>query len=82
MNIFKGCPGAENIRNPHPEEIRCSCGNMIEIWSDELSVVCGKCGKEVKKDDLPSCLDWCSMAKECVGEDKYNEYLKSKKRRK
>ena len=38
--------------------------------------------REVTKEMLPTCLDWCSLAKKCVGEEKYKEYLRSKKRNK
>lgn len=82
MNLFKQCPGSTRIKKPYPEEIKCSCGNTVEIWSDEVAAVCKKCKREITREMLPSCLDWCSMAKECVGEEKYKKYLKSKKQKK
>ena len=80
MTLFKDCPGSKRIKTPYPEEIRCACGEVAEIWSDETSAICKKCKKEVTREMLPSCLDWCSVAKECVGEKKYKTYLQSKKR--
>ena len=79
MTLFKECPGSKMIKKPYPEEIRCRCGQVVEIWSDEVNTVCKKCKKEVTREMLPSCLDWCSVAKECVGESKYKKYLQSKK---
>lgn len=82
MSLFDQCPGSERIKKPFPEEVKCSCGNVVEIWSDETSTICKKCQKEVTKEMLPSCLDWCSMARECMGEVKYKRYLESKKGKK
>jgi len=79
MSLFNSCPGSKRIKQPFPEETKCNCGQTVEIWSDETAVVCKKCGKKVTREMLPSCLDWCSMAKECIGEQKYKNYLKTKK---
>ena len=80
MGVFDSCPGSKRIKTPYPEEIKCPCGEMVEIWSDETVASCKKCRREVSRDMLPSCLDWCSMAKDCVGEIKYRRYLESKKK--
>lgn len=81
MKAFEHCPGSKRIKTPFPEEIKCPCGETVEIWSDEVTAVCKKCKKEVARDMLASCLDWCSVAKECVGEIKYRKYLLSKKKK-
>jgi hypothetical protein len=81
VTLFKECPGSKRIKNPFPEEIKCNCGHTVEIWSDEVNAVCKKCKRRVTRDMLPSCLDWCSMAKECVGEEKYKRYLQSRRLR-
>ena len=81
MTLFKECPGSKRIKTPYPEELKCSCGQVVEIWSDETTAECKRCKQQVNRDMLPSCLDWCSMAKECVGDKKYNRYLESKKKR-
>jgi len=80
--LFKECPGSKRIKKPFPEEIECTCGQMVEIWSDEASAVCNNCKRKVTRKMLPSCLDWCSLAKECIGKEKYKKYLQSKKRNK
>ena len=81
MSLFKDCPGSKRIKTPYPEEINCSCGNRVEIWSDEAGVVCKNCKKIVAREILPSCLDWCLMAKECISEEKYKRYLRAKAKR-
>ena len=72
MSLFTGCPGAVNIREVRPEEIECpKCGSQVEIWSDEISARCSRCGDRVSRDVGPSCIDWCSFAEECIGTEKY-----------
>ncbi len=78
MSLYKECPGSKRIKKPYPEEIKCPCGQTVEIWSDEVSVVCKKCKRELTREMLPSCLDWCSAAKKCLGEQKFKMYLQSK----
>lgn len=73
------CPGARMLRQPKPEIFSCpSCGEEVEIWSDELRGTCPSCGATVLRDGLMSCLDWCLMGKECVGEGVYGKYMQQK----
>ena len=81
MALFKECPGSKRIKEAFPEEIKCTCGENVEIWSDENSAICKKCKKEVTREMLPTCLDWCSVASECVGGKKYKKYLQSKNKK-
>lgn len=77
--INKHCPGSMSLREPQPETIYCgNCGHELEIWSDERMVRCDNCGAPVMKDRGASCLDWCKMARECVGEAVYERYLATK----
>ena len=78
MSLFDGCPGSKRIREKFPENIRCLCGKEIEIWSDEAETTCPYCKKKVTRDMPPTCLDWCSMAGECVGRVKFKRYKKTK----
>ena len=76
MSIFSGCPGAVTIREAEPEDIQCTkCDAEVEIWSDELSARCTRCGTSVSREQGPTCIDWCSFAEECVGTEKY-QHLK------
>ncbi|NQS99823.1 MAG: hypothetical protein HQ595_01965 [Candidatus Omnitrophica bacterium] len=79
MSVFKDCPGSKRIKSPFPEEITCLCGKVVEIWSDETSSTCKHCQRKLTREMLPNCLDWCAVAKDCVGDVKYKRYLQSKK---
>ena len=80
MSLFRGCPGAINVREASPEEIECpQCGAPVEIWSDEVSARCALCGDRVSREQGPSCIDWCSFAEQCVGTEKYQR-LKGSRR--
>ena len=70
--IFK-CPGQDN-RNLKTEVLRClDCGYSIEIFSDEIQIRCPKCKNLFYRDRLPSCVDWCKAARECVGEGMFKQ---------
>ena len=61
-----------SIREVKPEDIDCpQCGAEVEIWSDELKARCRQCGTPVSREQGPSCIDWCSLAEQCVGTEKY-----------
>ena len=71
------CPGQDD-RNISAETIKCpSCGNAVEIFSDEIKVKCPKCKNLVCQARLPSCVDWCRFAKECIGEEKFKKRSRS-----
>jgi HD superfamily phosphodiesterase len=73
------CPGSEGVKRPTPENIKCPfCSGEVEIWTDEVEAVCPNCEKTVAREQRQSCLEWCSYAKECVGEGKYNMYMKNR----
>lgn len=73
------CPGSKALREPTPEEMPCpNCGESVEIWTHELKATCPKCGGTVMREVMPSCIDWCKFAKECVGEEVYAKLKGSK----
>lgn len=75
--IYK-CPGQDK-RNVLAETLRCpECGYAIELFSDEIRARCPRCRKETSREILPTCIDWCKHANECVGENIYKEHLKNK----
>ena len=76
MSLFKGCPGAINFREVRPDDIECPfCGTEVEIWSDEATAKCPGCGREVTQSRGASCIDWCTCARECVGDEKYERLM-------
>jgi ribosomal protein S27E len=76
--LFDRCPGAANIRTPTLTIKKCpKCGEEIEIFSNDVSVTCQKCGFVVYNDIL-SCVQWCKYASECVGEETYSKLTAEK----
>lgn len=77
---ISNCPGAKGFRQPQPEDMKCSsCGETIEIWTDEIQANCPKCSTKVMRElEGATCLDWCKYAKECVGDQTYVKYMKNK----
>ena len=67
------CPGTD-IRYLKIEEQICkNCGYKVEIFSNEIKVICPKCKSDAYRENIPSCIDWCSYARQCIGQDKYEE---------
>ncbi len=67
------CPG-QDFRWLKAEDHECpNCGFVEEIFSNETRVKCHQCGGWVYKEKLPSCIDWCSAARECLGEERWRQ---------
>jgi len=67
FRLIDRCPGSAGIRTPTLSVKRCPrCGEEIEIFSNEVSASCGRCGLVIYN-DTASCLRWCRFADECVG---------------
>jgi len=67
------CPG-QDIRNLRVSVHRCpECDAEVEIFSDEMKVKCQKCGTMVFKEKVPSCIEWCSAARQCLGEERWKQ---------
>lgn len=74
--MIEKCPGQDK-RKVIPESIICSsCGYAAEIFSDELKAMCPRCKNLICKERLPSCVNWCKAARECIGEEKYKQLKK------
>jgi len=75
--IYK-CPGQDR-RNIRSETIGCpDCGYSLEIFSDEAKGRCPRCDHMVYRHILPTCVDWCKSARECVGEERWRQVKESK----
>ena len=57
--IEKGCP---------------QCGHEIEMFSIDTQMPCEHCSFVAYNDTL-SCVQWCAHAKECVGEEVYEQMM-------
>ena len=68
------CPG-QDMRNLRAALYKCpNCGAEVEMFSDELKMKCGKCGQNVYKENVPSCIDWCAYARQCLGEERWKQF--------
>ncbi len=77
--IYK-CPGQDK-RNITAELKKCpKCGYEKEIFSDEIKSICPQCQSISYREVLPTCVDWCKHAKECVGSEAYDSYARNKAR--
>lgn len=66
-----GCPGQDS-RFLTTSLHKCpECGHEVEMFSDEQSVRCPQCRTRVTRESSPSCIQWCSKARECIGEDRW-----------
>ena len=73
------CPGAANLRTPTLTIRKCpQCGEEVELFSNDVSVTCSRCGFVVYN-DMMSCIQWCRYAQECVGPDMYRKLTRGNK---
>ena len=71
--MISKCPG-QNFGNLRASLHKCpKCGAEVEMFSDELKIRCKKCGGMVYKEKVPSCIDWCASARQCLGESRWKE---------
>ena len=71
--MYSRCPGQDG-RNLRVELFKCpNCGAEVEIFSDEIKVKCHKCGEKVYREKIPSCIDWCASAHQCLGEERWRQ---------
>jgi DNA-directed RNA polymerase subunit RPC12/RpoP len=67
------CPGQDS-RKLRVSLYKClGCGADVEIFSDEIKVRCQKCRKFVYREKMPSCIDWCASARQCLGEERWRQ---------
>ncbi|MGN0363053.1 MAG: hypothetical protein ACI4ET_09460 [Bilifractor sp.] len=80
MAIMMGCQGRD--KTPAIIEKKCpKCGHLIELFSTDTEVKCENCGFVVYNDAL-SCVQWCAYAKQCVGEEAYEQLMAVAKKQK
>jgi len=77
--MYSKCPG-QDMRNLRVEIYKCpECGVDVEIFSDETRIRCKKCGAMVFKEKIPSCVEWCSSARQCLGEERWKQLVREDK---
>ncbi len=70
------CPG-QNTQFWGPDDVfdlPCpGCGKSVEFFKDEAQRKCKGCGKLIFNPRMDfGCANWCPMAKECLGQEKYD----------
>jgi hypothetical protein len=71
--MVSNCPGQDG-RNLKVGLYKCpACGAEVEIFSDETRIKCKKCGGYVYRDKIPTCVEWCAKARECLGEERWRQ---------
>lgn len=76
--IYSGCPGSSKFKTPTIEEKVCpDCGSLIEIFSVDTAVKCDNCGF-VAYNNIQSCVSWCKYARQCVGDELYEQLMAQK----
>ena len=71
------CPGSAGVLRPNIKLLTCpKCGEEVEIFTDETMAEC-RCGQVVYT-DINSCVEYCSYAEKCLGEEKYKDIKKKK----
>jgi ribosomal protein S27AE len=73
--MFSKCPG-QDTRKLRVELHKCpKCGAEVEIFSDESRIKCQKCGTIVFREKIPTCVEWCSSARQCLGEERWLQLM-------
>ena len=72
---MSGCPG-QDMRNLKVDLLKCpNCGTETEMFSDEMMVKCRKCGTKIERQQVPSCIQWCASARQCLGEERWQALM-------
>jgi NADH pyrophosphatase NudC (nudix superfamily) len=72
------CPGQDGRELKVTVRACPSCGSEVEMFSDEIRVKCQNCGKYVCSESMPTCIEWCAKARECVGEERWEQLGRGK----
>ncbi len=80
--IFQ-CPGAEKIKRIEIIDILCPyCHKTgtVSVAGFEYEFTCESCGETMQRDIPESCIEKCPVGSKCIGEERYQKYLKGRKR--
>lgn len=78
----KNCPGAANLSGTPTLTVKnCpDCDTEVELFSTDISRECSKCGFIVYN-NITSCIKWCQMARECVGDEMFEELMEAERQK-
>ena len=72
---MSACPGQDG-RYLSVSVHKCpECGSEIEMFSDETRARCHKCKSVVQKETTPSCVQWCTKARDCLGDERWKAIM-------
>ncbi len=77
--MISNCPGSAAIKGTPTLKLKqCpQCGADIEMFSSDVTTPC-TCGFTAYN-DTQTCIQWCQYARECVGDDIYNQFHAARK---
>ena len=70
------CPGQDFRRMTAAIHPCPTCGEPVEIFSDEQRHRCPQCRTMVFTEEAPTCVKWCKAARECLGPERYEKVMK------
>ena len=80
--IFQ-CPGAEKIKRIEIIDVTCPhCHKegTASVAGFENEFACESCGKMIERNLPESCIEKCPIGSECVGKERYQKYLKGRRK--
>ena len=80
--IFQ-CPGAEKIKRIEIIDVTCPhCHEKgtASVTGFENEFACESCGEMIQRDLPESCIEKCPVGSECIGKERYQKYLKGRKK--
>ncbi len=80
-NIFE-CPGAEKIKRVEIIDVicpHCHKNGTASAAGFENEFECESCGKTIQRDLPESCIEKCPVGSECVGKERYQQYMNGRK---
>lgn len=81
--VIFDCPGAEKIKRVEIMDITCPHCHKKGTASAagfENEFACESCGKMIQRDLPESCIEKCPVGSECVGEERYQKYIKGREK--
>ncbi len=78
--IFQ-CPGAEKIKRIEIIDVicpHCHKKGTASVAGFENEFICESCGEAIQRDLPESCIEKCPVGSECVGEERYQKYMKGR----
>lgn len=79
--IFQ-CPGSEKIKRVEIIDIicpHCHKNGTASVAGFENEFACESCGNRIQRDLPESCIEKCPVGSECVGKERYKQYINGRR---